>query len=72
MGLTIEAGLDCTGEDDRTLKKLRRVPRFSAGQASWDQIITANLVASMVTIVFGGIHVFAWSHHFPSKTEQGH
>lgn len=62
--------LDSTGGDDRTRKYLRAVPRFSAGQPSRYQIRIADLIASMVTIVFGAIHLFAWSYHFPSETEQ--
>lgn len=70
-GIYNDADLNSAGENDGTDKKLRRVPRLSAGQASLAQICTADVTASMITIVFGAIHCFAWSYHFPSEAEQG-
>lgn len=47
-----------------------RVPRFSAGDPSNVQISQADIVTSIITILFGAIHCFAWSFHFPSETEK--
>lgn len=47
-----------------------RVPRFSAGDPSRVQISQADLVTSIITILFGAIHCFAWSFEFPSETER--
>lgn len=30
----------------------------------------ADIVASVITIMFGVVHCFAWSFHFPSETER--
>jgi len=62
------AQLDSTGFEYS--QNLRRVPRFSAGQPSPVQIDTADIVTSIITVLFGAIHCFAWSFHFPSHTEQ--
>lgn len=47
-----------------------RVPRFSAGQPSDIQIDQADVVTSVITVLFGAIHCFAWSFQFPSETER--
>lgn len=47
-----------------------RIPRFSAGTPSWTQISTADIVTSVITILFGAVHCFAWSFDFPSDTER--
>lgn len=46
------------------------VPRFSAGKPSWIELDQADIVASIVTILFGAVHCFAWSFDFPSETER--
>ena len=47
-----------------------RVPRFSAGVPSWVQVSKADIVTSIITILFGAVHCFAWSYDFPSGTER--
>ena len=47
-----------------------RVPRFSAGDPSWVQVDKADIVTSIITILFGAVHCFAWSYDFPSGTER--
>lgn len=47
-----------------------RVPRFSAGDPSEPQIDQADVVTSIITILFGAIHCCAWSFEFPSDTER--
>lgn len=48
----------------------QRVPKFSAGRPSATQNDIADIVASIVTVLFGGIHCFAWNFPFPSSAEQ--
>lgn len=43
---------------------------FTAGDPSLVQIDKADIVTSIVTILFGAIHCFAWMFHFPSETER--
>lgn len=47
-----------------------RVARFSAGQPSNVQIDQADLLTSMIAILFGAVHCLGWTFHFPSDTEQ--
>ena len=47
-----------------------RVPRFSAGEPSLVQVDQADIVTSIITILFGAVHCFAWSYDFPSGTER--
>lgn len=47
-----------------------RVPRFSAGESTFTQTDTADLVASILTILFGAVHFFAYSFQFASETER--
>ena len=47
-----------------------RVPRFSAGDPSGVQVCKADIVTSIITILFGAVHCFAWSYDFPSGTER--
>jgi hypothetical protein len=47
-----------------------RVPRFSAGGPSAVQVDRAAIVTSIITILFGAVHCFAWSYDFPSGTER--
>lgn len=47
-----------------------RVQRFSAGKPSDVQIDKADIVTSVITILFGAVHCFAWFFDFPSEAEQ--
>ena len=47
-----------------------RVPRFSAGDPGLVQVDKADIVTSIITILFGAVHCFAWSYDFPSGTER--
>lgn len=47
-----------------------RVPRFSAGQPGRKQIAIADIFASIITVLFGAVHCFAWHFYFPSGSEQ--
>lgn len=60
--------LDSTGSN--VVENLPRVPRFFDGGLSTIQMLQADLVTSIITILFGAIHCFAWSFYFPSETER--
>lgn len=47
-----------------------RVPTFSAGNPSLVQNDKADIVTSVVTVLFGAVHCLAWTFHFPSETER--
>ena len=47
-----------------------RVPRFSAGDPGLVQVDQADIVTSIITILFGAVHCFAWHYDFPSGTER--
>ncbi|PVF91501.1 hypothetical protein CPB86DRAFT_323635 [Serendipita vermifera] len=58
-------------EDYWSLDKFTGVPTFYAGTTTGagDRVISI-IVSSAVGTVFGAIHCIAWSHSFPSHTEQ--
>lgn len=60
--------LDSVGFEEA--RNCPRVPRFSAGKPSTVQIAQADIATSVITMLFGAVHCFAWSFHFPSETEQ--
>jgi hypothetical protein len=47
-----------------------RVPIFYSGCLSVKEINLANAIASLIGVVFEGIHCIAWSFDFSSHTEQ--
>ena len=58
------------GVEDLVEGNYSRVPRFSAGAPSGVQVCKADIVTSIITILFGAVHCFAWSYDFPSGTER--
>lgn len=60
--------LDSTGSE--YVRNRPRAPRFSVGQPSWIQIDKADIVTSIITILFGAVHCLAWNFRFPSETER--
>lgn len=58
------------GQDDTVdLCQLEGVPIFWSGDREQDVMI-ANFIALLVTMVFGALHCAAWSYAFPSRVEQ--
>lgn len=60
--------LDSPG--DESTQNHVKVPRFFAGAPSLVEADKVDIVTSIVTILFGAVHCFAWSFHFPSETER--
>jgi hypothetical protein len=47
-----------------------RVPTFYGGDWSVDEQLLIGVGASLVAVVFGGIHCIAWSFQFPTRIEK--
>lgn len=60
--------LDSTGFENVWSRP--KVSRFSAGGPSNVQIDQADIVTSIITVLFGVLHCFAWHSHFPSEAER--
>ena len=48
----------------------KRVPTFYAGKLTESEAWSAHLAAAVVAVIFGGIHLIAWSNQFPSLQER--
>lgn len=57
-------------DHDVNLSQKKKVPTFYAGCPRDVQIFHADLIASIIAIIFGGIHCVPWKFRFPSHIEQ--
>lgn len=57
-------------DDEVKLSNTNKVPTFYAGKPSEHQRWVADLIAAIVSVIFGAIHCIAWSFSYPSHIEQ--
>jgi hypothetical protein len=52
-----------------TLHAEKKVPVFYSGDPKWEQLLLADYITSIATVVFGAIHCIAWSFEFATPIQ---
>ncbi|CAG8769213.1 5905_t:CDS:1, partial [Acaulospora colombiana] len=60
-----------SGENQDAMTGMKNVPTFYSGAAySEDDLFLSGYIALAIGVVFGAIHLIAWSYSFLSHAEQ--